>query len=46
VGFFEKPLLDFLNLRSQVHEEIIFTGKNGPVARRGKNQGYPAYTSR
>lgn len=25
VGFFGKPLLDFLNLRSQVHEEIIFT---------------------
>jgi hypothetical protein len=23
VGFFGKPLLDFLNLRSQVHEEII-----------------------
>ena len=25
-NFFGKPLLDFLNLRSQVHEEIIFTG--------------------
>ena len=30
VGFFGKPLLDFLNLRSQVHEEIIFTGNIGP----------------
>jgi hypothetical protein len=26
-SFFAKPLLDFLNLKSQVHEEIIFTGK-------------------
>jgi hypothetical protein len=24
-SFFAKPLIDFLNLRSQVHEEIIFT---------------------
>jgi hypothetical protein len=30
VGFFGKPLLDFLNLRSEVHEEIIFTGNIGP----------------
>jgi hypothetical protein len=28
-GFFGKPLLDFQNLRSQVHEEIIFTGNIG-----------------
>jgi hypothetical protein len=25
-NFFAKPLVDFLSLRSQVHEEIIFTG--------------------
>jgi hypothetical protein len=25
-GFFGKPLLDFLNLKSLVHEEIVFTG--------------------
>jgi hypothetical protein len=31
-GFFGKPLLDFQNLRSQVHEEIIFTGNVGPMA--------------
>jgi len=24
-NFFAKPFLDFLTLRSQVHEEIIFT---------------------
>ena len=30
VSFVGKPLLDFLNLRSQVHEEIIFTGNIGP----------------
>ncbi len=30
-NFFGKPLLDFLNLRSQVHEEIIFTGNIGPM---------------
>jgi len=32
ISFFAKPLLDFLNLRSQVHEEIIFTGNIGPMA--------------
>jgi hypothetical protein len=32
VSFVGKPLLDFLNLRSQVHEEIIFTGNVGPMA--------------
>jgi len=26
VSFFAKPLLDFLNLRSRVHEELIVTG--------------------
>jgi hypothetical protein len=31
VSFVGKPLLDFLNLRSQVHEEIIFTGNIGPM---------------
>ena len=30
MSFVGKPLLDFLNLRSQVHEEIIFTGNIGP----------------
>jgi hypothetical protein len=29
-GLVGKPWLDFLNLRSQVHEEIIFTGNIGP----------------
>ena len=33
-----KPWLDFLNLRSQVHEEIIFTGNIGPMVK-----GTPAY---
>ena len=32
LSFFAKPLLDFLSLRSQVHEEIIFTGNIGPMA--------------
>jgi hypothetical protein len=32
VSFFGKPLLDFLNLRSQVHEEIIFTANIGRMA--------------
>jgi hypothetical protein len=31
-SFFMKPLLDFLNLRSQVHEEVIFTANVGPMA--------------
>ena len=31
ISFFGKPLLDFLNLKSQVHEEIIFTGNIGPM---------------
>jgi len=26
-----KPYLDFLNLRSQVHEEIIFTANVAPI---------------
>lgn len=30
-SFFGKPFLDFLTLRSQVHEEIIFTGNAGPM---------------
>ncbi|MGO9719147.1 MAG: hypothetical protein ACLPIG_11145 [Methylocella sp.] len=30
-SFFGKPLLDFLNLRGQVHEEIIFTGNIGQM---------------
>jgi hypothetical protein len=30
-SFFAKPLLDFLNLRSQVHEEIIFSGNVGTM---------------
>ena len=30
-NFFAKPLLDFLTLRSQVHEEIIFTGNVGAM---------------
>jgi hypothetical protein len=30
-SFFAKPLIDFLNLRSQVHEEIIFTGNVGAM---------------
>ena len=30
-SFFAKPLLDFLQLRSQVHEEIIVTGNVGPI---------------
>jgi hypothetical protein len=38
VGFFAKPLLDFLNLRSQVHEEVIFTGNIGPMV-----AGTPVY---
>jgi len=32
-SFFAKPLLDFLNLRSQVHEEVIFTANVGPMAK-------------
>ncbi len=30
-SFFAKPLIDFLNLRSLVHEEIIFRGNIGPM---------------
>lgn len=30
-SFFAKPLLDFLTLRSEIHEEIIFTGNVGPM---------------
>jgi hypothetical protein len=30
-SFFAKPLLDFLNLKSQVHEEIVFTGNIGTM---------------
>lgn len=30
-SFFAKPLLDFLNLRTQVHEEIVFTSNVGHV---------------
>jgi hypothetical protein len=30
-SFFAKPLVDFLSLRSQVHEEIIFTGNISPM---------------
>jgi hypothetical protein len=30
-SFFGKPLLDFLNLRSQVHEEVILAGNIGPM---------------
>jgi len=31
-SFFGKPFLDFLNLRSQVHEELVFTGNAGPMS--------------
>ena len=31
VSFFGKPLLDFLKLKSQVHEEIVFTGNVGAM---------------
>ena len=37
VSFVGKPLLDFLNLRSQVHEAIIFTGNVGPMATGGSD---------
>jgi hypothetical protein len=30
-SFFGRPYLDFLSLRSQVQEEIIFTGNVGPM---------------
>jgi hypothetical protein len=30
-NFLAKPFLEFLALRSQVHEEIIFTGNVGPM---------------
>ncbi len=30
-SFFAKPLIDFLSLRSQVHEEIIFTNNVGKM---------------
>jgi hypothetical protein len=30
-NFFAKPLIDFLNLRSQVHEEMIVTGNIGKM---------------
>jgi hypothetical protein len=36
-SFFGKPLLDFLKLRSQVHEEIIFTGNIGPMVEHTAN---------
>ncbi len=32
-SFFAKPLLDFLNLRNQVHEEIIYTANIGQTSR-------------
>jgi hypothetical protein len=38
VSFFGKPFLDFLSLRSQAHEEIIFTGNAGPM-----NADAPSY---
>jgi hypothetical protein len=31
ISFFGKPLLDFLSLRSQVHEEIIYTNNVGKM---------------
>lgn len=31
VSFVTKPLLDFLNLKTQVHEEIVFTGNVGAM---------------
>jgi hypothetical protein len=31
-SFFARPFLDFLTLRSQVHEEIIFTDNVGPMS--------------
>ncbi len=31
VSFFGKPLLDFLKLKSQVHEEIVFTANVGAM---------------
>jgi hypothetical protein len=30
-SFFAKPILDFLTLRGQVHEEIVFTGNIGAM---------------
>ena len=30
-SFFARPFLDFLTLRGQVHEEIVFTGNIGPM---------------
>jgi hypothetical protein len=30
-SFFAKPYLDFRNLRSQVHEEIVFTANVAPI---------------
>jgi hypothetical protein len=30
-NFFGRPFLDFLNVRSRVHEEVIFTGNIGPM---------------
>jgi hypothetical protein len=38
VSFFGKPLLDFLNLRSQAHEEVIFTRNIGQMV-----EGTPVY---
>ena len=29
--FFGRPLADFMNLRKQVHEEIVFTGNIGAI---------------
>jgi hypothetical protein len=37
ISFFGKPLLDFLNLKSQVHEEIIFTGNIDPMVEHTAN---------
>ena len=37
-SFFGKPLLDFLSLRSQVHEEIIFTDNVGKMTAHLKDE--------
>jgi hypothetical protein len=42
-SFFAKPFLDFLNLRSQVHEEIIFTGNVGTMT---ENRGQTTIVAR
>lgn len=36
-NFFAKPLLDFLKLRSQVHEDIIFTNNVGKMVEHTAN---------